>query len=58
MSKRQDEKLAIRVPSPLRAALEMEAEHDGRPVASLVRKILVEHVSKRIVECGQLEVVA
>jgi hypothetical protein len=49
--KKRDDQITLRLPGTLRAALEDEAIADGdRGLSGTIRKILVEHATKRITE--------
>lgn len=47
------EQLVIRISAPLRRELELEADNDGRPLAALVRFVLVNHAEQRMAERGE-----
>jgi hypothetical protein len=47
--KKADAQICLKISGPLRAALESEAAAESRGLSSLVRKILVEHTTQRIV---------
>lgn len=46
----RDERVQIRMSSVLRSVLEAEAARDGRPLAALIRKVLVEHAAARVTD--------
>jgi hypothetical protein len=43
-----EQRFTMRLPGTLLAELEAEAAADQRPVASLIRQILIDHVAQRI----------
>jgi hypothetical protein len=45
-----EEQLVIRVAKPLRDELESAAREDARPLASYVRRLLIEHATARVTE--------
>jgi hypothetical protein len=47
--KKNDAQICLKISGPLRAALEDEAAAELRGISSLVRKILLEHATQRIV---------
>jgi hypothetical protein len=49
----RDERIVIRVAAPLRSELELEADNDGRPLAALVRLLLINHAEQRMAERGE-----
>ena len=51
------EQIVIRISGPLRAELEQLADLDRRPLASLVRKVLVDFATQRVAErdCQEAE---
>jgi hypothetical protein len=46
--KRRDGQITLRIAGELRAALEAEAVAESRELSGLIRKILVDHSTKRI----------
>jgi hypothetical protein len=46
----RDEQMVIRLSTPLRRELELAAEQDGRPVAALARRVLVDWAAQRVVD--------
>ena len=48
--KRRDDQITLRVAGTLRAALEDEAATDGRGLSGLIRKILIDHTTQRVVD--------
>jgi hypothetical protein len=50
MAKRNDTQVCLKLAGPLRKTLEAEAAARGRSLSNLIRIVLVEHSSKRIVE--------
>ncbi len=49
------EQIVIRISGPLRAELEQLADQDRRPLASLVRKVLVDFATQRVAERDRQE---
>ena len=49
------EQIVIRISGPLRAELEQLADLDRRPLASLVRKVLVDFATQRVAERDRQE---
>jgi hypothetical protein len=50
--KKRDDQITFRVSSPLRAELEAAAGADELALSGLVRKVLIDFATKRIVERG------
>jgi predicted DNA-binding protein len=50
-----EKRVTIRLSGPLLRRLEAAAEADSRPVASIIRKILGQHVTRNAVARQQLE---
>jgi Ribbon-helix-helix protein, copG family len=46
---RYDDQVCLKLAGPLRAALEEEAAARGRSLSNLIRAILLEHATKRVV---------
>lgn len=51
--KRRDDQVTIRLAAPLRAALEDEAAQRGRGLSHLIRLVLINYATQRVVERGQ-----
>ena len=49
------EQIVIRISGPLRAELEQLADLDRRPLASLVRKVLVDFATQHVAERDRQE---
>jgi hypothetical protein len=49
MTKRYDNQVCLKLSGPLRAALEAEAAARGRSLSNVIRIILLEHSTKRII---------
>jgi hypothetical protein len=49
----RDERVQIRLAGALRAALQAEADRDSRPLASHIRKILVDHCAAHVAQHNQ-----
>jgi hypothetical protein len=47
-----DHQIVLRIAEPLRAQLELEADADGRKLASLIRYVLIQHVVNRVTTCA------
>jgi hypothetical protein len=47
--KRYENQVCLKLAGPLRAALEDEAKARGRSLSNLIRAILLEHISGRVV---------
>jgi hypothetical protein len=52
--KKRDDQITLRVAGTLRTALEDEAAAQSRGLSSLIRKILVDHTAKRVIERGHV----
>jgi hypothetical protein len=52
--KRRDDQITLRVAGTLRTALEDEAVAQSRGLSNLIRKILVDYASKRVIERGHV----
>jgi hypothetical protein len=50
MAKRCNDQVCLKLAGELRASLEAEAAARGRSLSNLIRIVLIEHSSKRIVE--------
>jgi hypothetical protein len=48
MAKRNDAQICLKLAGPLRETLEAEAAAESRGLSSLVRKVLVDHATQRI----------
>lgn len=48
--KQRDDQITLRVAGPLRTALEDEAAAESRGLSNLIRKILIEHTARRVVD--------
>jgi hypothetical protein len=46
--KKRDDQITLRLASPLRSELEIEAAACGRSVSNLIRLVLIEHCAQRI----------
>jgi hypothetical protein len=53
--KRRDDQVTLRVAGPLRVVLEHEAAAELRGLSSLIRKILVDHTTRRVVDRANAE---
>ncbi len=47
--KKYDNQICLKIADPLRETLEAEASADGRNLSSLIRKILTEYATRRVV---------
>jgi hypothetical protein len=52
----RDEQLVVRVAALLLRELEVEAAEEDRPVAHVVRRILINHTSQRLAALGERNV--
>jgi hypothetical protein len=48
----RDGKISVRIPQPLRSALEKAAVADERDLSDLVRLVLIDYAAKRIIGVG------
>jgi hypothetical protein len=47
---RYDDQICLKLAGPLRAELEAEAATRGRSLSNLIRQILIQHMTQRVVE--------
>ena len=48
MRKQLDEQIVLRIAGPLRRELEWQAAREGRPLATYVRRLLIDHATERV----------
>jgi uncharacterized protein (DUF1778 family) len=52
--KRRDDQITLRIPATLRSELETAADDDDRSLSDIVRAVLIDYATKRVVERGDV----